>query len=78
MTLGAFDPVFKEPQVPLLEYCFRELKIADTIPKIFLVLKDYFSCFNYDIIEHIITVLGTEEDKANLQSYKETFDRYAK
>ena len=69
--------MFKEPRVPLLEYCFRELKIADTIPKIFLVLKDYFSCFNYDIIEHIITVLGTEEDKANLQSNKETFDRYA-
>ena len=78
MTLGAFDPVFKEPQVPLFQYCFKELKTADTIPKIFLVLKDYFSFFNYDIIGHIITVLGTEKDKANLQSYKETFDRYAK
>ena len=78
MTLGAFDPVFKEPQVPLFQYCFKELKTADTIPKIFLVLKDYFSFFNYDIIEHIIKVLGTEEDKVNLQSYKSTFNRYAK
>ena len=78
MTLGAFDPVFKEPQVPLFQYCFEELKTVDTIPKVFLVLKDYFSFFNYDIIEHIITVLGAEEDKANLQSYKGTFDRYAK
>ena len=78
MTLGAFDPVFKEPQVPLFQYCFRELKAADTIPKIFLVLKDYFSFFNYDIIEHVITVLGTEEDKANLQSYKNKFNQYAK
>ena len=78
MTLGAFDPVFKEPQVPLFQYCFRELKAADTIPKIFLVLKDYFSFFNYDIIGHIVTVLGTEEDKANLQSYKSKFDQYAK
>ena len=78
MTLGAFDPVFKEPQVPLFQYCFEELKTADTIPKVFLVLKDYFSFFNYDIIEHIITVLSAEEDKANLQSYKRTFDRYAK
>ena len=78
MTLGAFDPVFKEPQVPLFQYCFRELKTADTIPKVFLVLKDYFSFFNYDIIEHVIAVLGTEEDKANLQSYKRTFDQYAK
>ena len=78
MTLGAFDPVFKESQVPLFQYCFKELKTADSIPKIFLVLNNYFSFFNYDIIEHIIAALGTEEDKANLQSYKETFDRYAK
>ena len=77
-SMGAFDPVFKEPQVPLFQYCFEELKTADAIPKIFLVLKDYFSFFNYDIIEHIITVLGTEEDKANLQSYKNRFDQYAK
>ena len=78
MTLGAFDPVFKESQVPLFQYCFQRLESADTIPKIFLILKDYFSFFNYDIIGHIITVLGTEEDKANLQSYKNKFDQYAK
>ena len=78
MTSGAFDPVFKEPQMPLFQYCFKELKTADTIPKIFLVLKDYFSFFNYDIIEHIIKMLGTEEDKVNLQTYKSTFNRYAK
>ena len=78
MTLGAFNPVFKESQVPLFQYCFQRLESADTIPKIFLVLKDYFSFFNYDIIEHIIKVLGTREDKANLQSYKNRFDQYAK
>ena len=78
MTLGAFDPVFKEPQVPLFQYCFQELKAADTIPKVFLVLKDYFSFFNYHIIEHIIKELGTEEDKAELQRYKADFDQYAK
>ena len=78
MTLGAFDPVFKEPQVPLFQYCFQELKAADTIPKVFLVLKDYFSFFNYHIIEHILKELGTEEDKAELQRYKADFDQYAK
>ena len=78
MTLGAFNPVFKQLQVLLFQYYFRELKTADTIPKIFLVLKDYFSFFNYDIIEHIIKVLGTEEDKANLQRYKSNFEQYSK
>ena len=78
MTLGAFKPVFREPQVPLFQYCFKELKAADTIPKIFLVLKDYFSFFNYHIIEYIIKALGTAEDKAKLQKYKEDFNKYAK
>ena len=78
MTLGSFEPVFKEPQVPLFQYCFHKLEAADTIPKVFLVLKDYFSFFNYHIIEHIIEELGTQEDKAKLQKYKKDFNQYAK
>ena len=52
MTLGTFEPVFKEPQVPVFCHCLKELKAVDTIPKVFLVLNDYFSFFNYHIIEH--------------------------
>ena len=78
MALGAFKPVFKESQVPAFHHCFKELKAADTIPKVFLVLKDYFSFFNYHIIEHIIKELGTKEDKAELQRYKNEFNQYAK
>ena len=78
MTLGAFDPVFKEPQAPVFRLCFQELKAADTIPKVFMILNDYFSFFNYHIIEHIIKALGTEEDKAELQRYRKDFDQYAK
>ena len=78
MTLGAFDPVFKEPQVPLFRFCFQELKAADTIPKVFMILNDYFSFYNYHVIEHIIKELGTEKDIAGLQSYKEEFNQYAK
>jgi len=78
MTLGAFDPVFKEPQVPVFRHYFKQLTIADTIPKVFMVLNDYFSFFNYRIIEHIIDELGTDQDKAELQKYKEDFNQYAK
>ena len=78
MTLVAFDPVFHKPQVPILQECLEELEAADTIFKIFLILKNYFSFFNYGIIEHIIEVLGTEEDKTKLQNYKEKFDQYAR
>ena len=78
MTLGAFEPVFKESQMPVFHHYFEELKAADTISKVFMVLNDYFSFFNYHIIEHIIKELGTEEDKAELQKYKNDFNQYAK
>ena len=78
MSLGAFDPVFKESQVPVFHHRFEELKAADTIAKVFMVLKDYFSFFNYHILEHIIEELGTEGDKSRLQTYKEDFNQYAK
>ena len=78
MTLGAFGPVFKEPQVPVFCHCFKELKAANTIYDIFLVLNDCFSFFNYQLIENIIKTLGTKEDKAKLQRYKKIFNQYAK
>ena len=78
MTLGAFDPVFKGPQVPGFHNYFKELKAADTIPEVFMILNDYFSFFNYPVIEHIIEELGTEDDKSELQKYKEDFNQYAK
>ena len=78
MTLGVFDPVFKEPQVPVLCHRYKELKAANTIYEMFLVLKDYFSFFNYQLIEHLTKALGTEKDKAELQRYKNDFNQYAK
>ena len=78
MTLGAFGPVFKEPQVPVFCHRFKELKTANTIYDIFLVLNDYFSFFNYQLIEHIIKTLGTRNDKAKLWRYKKDFNQYTK
>ena len=78
MALGAFDPVFKESQVPVFRLCFQALKAADTIPKVFMILNDYFSFFNHHIIERIINVLGSKKDKARLRRYKEDFNQYAK
>ena len=78
MTLGAFDSVLKTPPVPLFQDCVKKLKDAGTISKVFMVLNNYFSFFNYDIIEHIVKVLGTDEDKAELEKYKDTFNQYAK
>ena len=78
MTLGTFDPVKKEAQMPLLQNCYADLLNAKTIPKVFLTIREYISFFNYDIIDLIITELGTEEDKQELEKYKGEFQLYAK
>ena len=64
--------------MPLFQYCFQKLEAAHSIPNVFLILKDYFSFYNYHVIEHIIKELGTEKDKTVLQRYKESFNQYAK
>ena len=58
-----------EGRTPLHHRSFS-LNTASSIPELFLCLKDFFSFFNYQIIEHI-KALGTEEDKAQLQRYKD-------
>ena len=72
--LETLDPVKREPMSP---NCYREVMAADTIPKIFMALSNYFSFFNYDIIELIVDELGTHEDKQELQKYKDKFQLYA-
>ena len=76
--LRSFNPVHETKKLEMLVPFLTKPKIVDTIGKFFLVLDDYFSFFNYDVIEHIIRILGTEDDKARLQRYKDDFIRYAK
>ena len=78
MTLGAFTPVHEGPQKPALDNHFKDLQAANTVSEVFWVLRDNLSFFNYQILEHIIAVVGTEEDNKNLQRYKEQFEQYAK
>jgi len=78
MALGTYSSVFKDAQVPVLRQRFKDLEKAKSLSEIFWIIKDYLSFFNYHIIEHIIVVLGTKEDKSSLQSYKTDFQRYAK
>ena len=42
------------------------------------VIRDYFSFFNYRVIEHIVNGLGTPQDRVELQNYKNDFRQYSK
>ena len=73
--LETLHPVKRETISP---NCYTDVINAQTIPKVFTALSNYLSFFNYDIIDQIITELGTEEDKQELQKYKDNFQVYAK
>jgi len=81
LSLGAFDPVSKDSQKcqkPVFQTFSEELRASETIEDVLLVIEDYFSFFNYHVIEHIVNKLGTDQDKIELQNYKKEFDEYSK
>ena len=77
-SLGAFDPVSKDSQKPVLQTFSQELQNAKSIENVLLAIKDYFSFFNYHVIEHIVDELGTDQDRVELQNYEKEFDKYSK
>ena len=78
LSWGAFDPVYEGSQKPVFQAFSEKLQNAGSIEKVLFYIKDYFSFFNYHVIEHIVKKLGTEQDKAGLRNYKEELDRYSK
>ena len=78
MTFGIDKPVLKGSQAPVFDQRLNDLAKVGDLSEVFMGLKDYImSFFNYHLIEHIISVLGTEEVKTELKKYKTSFQRYA-
>ena len=75
-TLGAYRPT--RDAVPLLRNQLDEIKRAKDVEEVFSILVDYYSFFNYGIIEKIIGWFGTQEDKERLETYTDHFKRFCK
>ena len=78
LSLGAFDPVYKDSQKPLLKTFSQELQDAGSIEKVLYIIRDYVSFFNFNVIKHIVDGLGTDQDRFELQKYEDEFDQYSK
>ena len=76
MTVGALQPTLRER--PLLEDRIEELQAADSIDKVFFILRGYISFFSYHIIEYIISKIGTRQDKENLRNYTTKLKDYSR
>ena len=77
LSLRAFSPLYEGSQKPLFQTFSKKLKKARKIEEVIWIIEDYFSFFNYHVIQHIVSKLGTDEDKDELRKYKEEFDRYS-
>ena len=65
-----------EIPTPFLPEEEKELLKADTIDSAFILLEKHMSFFNYDILEHIIDSLGSDDDKGRLKHYEECLTRF--
>ena len=78
LSWGAFDPVYEGSQKPVFQTFSEKLQNAESIEEVLFVIRANFSFFNYHVIEHIVSKLGTDQDKDELQNYKDEFDHYSK
>lgn len=74
--LEGFIPLKKECR--LLQDRLEEMNAAKSIADIFIILKNYSSVYNHEIIEHIVDKLGANKDKRELDKYKEHFKNYCR
>ena len=75
-SFGAYGPNRK--QVPLLQDQLDKLKRAEDVNAVFCILDDYYSFFNYGILEKLIGWFGTPKDKERLETYTKSFKRFCK
>ena len=75
--LGSIKPLYKDAPLPVFGCQLPELRKTASVDDAMSVISSYCSFFNYHILEEIIENLGTEQDKMNLEKYKEEFSAYA-
>ena len=78
MDLEGFLPLREGAKHRLLENRESEFGEATSIEEIFRILKEYCSFYNHEIIDYIVEELGTKDDKAKLEKYREAFTEYCR
>ena len=81
MEVRGYEPLSNssdEKGICLLEDHYSELKEAKDITRVFEILSDYSSFFNYDIVAFIAKNLGSDSDKKNLATYEAALEAYCR
>ena len=78
-AFGAFSPVYKRENQPLLRDELDRLNLATAdIDDIKLITLDYCSFFNYRLLSSLVSRLGTPTDIKQIEKYEKKFNEYAK
>ena len=78
LALGAYDPAPEERDRSLLDEHRKEIRSAETISEIFIILSAYWNYLSYEILKHIIGRFGTSDDKKGLETYNEDLENFCK
>ena len=78
LALGAYDPAPEERDRSLLDEHRKEIKSAETISEIFIILSAYWNYLSYEILKHIIERFGTSDNKKRLENYNEDLENFCK
>lgn len=76
--LNTVKNIYQGPDQCLLRKQRRKLLESENIDQVWLIISDYFSFFNYQLVELIASKMGTEEDKKKVEAYEKDFHMYAK
>ena len=78
LALGAYEPAPGERDRALLDEHSEEIKRAGSISEIFYILSTYWSYLTYEILEDIIELYGTSDDRERLKKYDEELCNFCK
>ena len=74
--LGTIEPIYEDSKLGSLRRELQDIEPTD-VDDVMAIVSEYSSFFNYQMIEHIISHLGGEQDKKNLAEYLQEFSEYA-
>ena len=76
LALRAYEPAPEERDRSLLDEHREEIKKAKTVSEIFNILCPYWNYLNYELLDYIIQLYGTNDDAARLASYYEELHKF--
>ena len=76
LDLGAYDPAPEGRDPSLLDEHKEEIIKAGSIVEIFIILSAYWDYLTHEILEYIIELYGTDDDKERLKSYDEELQKF--